>query len=270
VDRDGHTKPTIHIIIEEALASGIEEVAIVSAPEDVETYRRYFQAMPDDLRPRFAGKEWGLEISARLAEIGRRLTVLPQPSAEGYGHAVWCAREWVGDDPFLLLLGDHVYISCEERTAMRQVMDVAERHDRTVYAVQRTPERKLYRYGTLAARPLDAPGVYQVLAVREKPTVAEARASLRVPGLPDGEYLTFFGIQVLAPEVMECLDEMVRNNVRERGEFQFATAQAMLAERSPVLACEVDADVYDMGVPLGLVETQAALARHMEALSPGP
>jgi UTP--glucose-1-phosphate uridylyltransferase len=145
---------------------------------------------------------------------------------------------------------------------MRQVLDVAEAHDRSVYAVHRTPERELYRYGTLAAQPLETPGIYQVTAVREKPTVEEARRSLRVPGLPEGEYLTFFGIQALAPEVMHCLDEMVRSNTREHGEIQFATAQAMLAERAPVLACEINADLYDMGVPLGLIETQLALARH--------
>jgi len=262
VDRDGHTKPTIHIILEEALASGIEEVAVVSAPEDVEAYRAYFRAMPEEMRARFAGKEWGLEISERLAEIGRRLTVIPQPTAEGYGHAVWCAREWAGREPFLLLLGDHVYISREERPSMRQVMDVAERYDRTVYAVQRTPEREIYRYGVLTAEPLDAPGVYRVTGVREKPAVEEARATLRVPGVPEGEYLTFFGIQALGPEIMDCLDEIVREDVRERGELQFATAQAMLVGRAPVLACEVNATLHDTGVPRGLIETQLALARH--------
>lgn len=261
VDRDGYTKPTIHIIVQEALASGIEEVAIVSAPEDVETYRAYFQAMPAEMRARFQGKEWGLALSDRLAEIGQRLTVIPQPSAEGYGHAVWCARDWVGRDPFMLLLGDHIYISNEERPAARQVLDVAERYDRAIYAVGRSPERDLYRYGTLGARPTEEPGVYEVLTVREKPTVEEARAHLRVPGLPDGEYLTFFGIQTFPPEIMDCLDEIVREDRRERGEYQMATAQAMLAERAPVLACEVNASLHDMGVPMGYVETQAALAR---------
>lgn len=261
VDRDGHTKPTIHIIVEEALASGIEELAIVAAPEDVEAFLAYFRAMPDGMRPRFADKPWALEISDRLADMGRRLTVLSQPEAEGYGHAVWCAREWVGRDPFLLLLGDHVYISREDRPAIRQVMDVAERHGGSVYAVQRTPEERIHRYGTLAARSTETSGVYHVLDVHEKPGIEEARATLRTTGLPDGDYLTFFGIQVFTPEIMICLDEMVRGDMRERGEFQLATAQAMLARRTPVLACEVNADVYDMGIPSGLVETQAALHR---------
>ena len=260
VDRDGYTKPTLQIIIEEALASGIEELAVIASPEDVDVFRGYFQAMPDAMRPRFAGKEWGIRISDRLADIGRRLTVIPQPTAEGYGHAVWCAREWVGAEPFLLLLGDHIYISRDERPAMRQVLDVAEKHNHTVYAVERTPESEIYRYGTLAVEPLEETGSYRVTAVREKPTLEEARRYLRVPGFPDDEYLTFFGIQALAPEIFDCLDELVRTDTRQFGEIQFAAAQGMLAERAPVLACEINADLYDMGVPLGLAKTQLALA----------
>jgi UTP--glucose-1-phosphate uridylyltransferase len=260
VDRDGYTKPTLQIIVEEALASGIEELAVIASPEDVDVFRGYFQAMPDAMRPRFAGKEWGIQISDRLADIGRRLTVIPQPTAEGYGHAVWCARDWVGAEPFLLLLGDHIYISRDERPAMRQVLDVAEKHNHTVYAVERTPESEIYRYGTLAVEPLEDAGSYRVTAVREKPTLEEARRYLRVPGFPDDEYLTFFGIQALAPEIFDCLDELVQTDTRQFGEIQFAAAQGMLAGRAPVLACEINADLYDMGVPLGLVKTQLALA----------
>jgi UTP--glucose-1-phosphate uridylyltransferase len=259
VDRDGFTKPTLQIIIEEALASGIEEIAVIASPEDVDTFRAYFQAMPEDMRARFAGKEWGLEISDRLADIGRRLTVIPQPTAEGYGHAVWCAKDWVGNEPCLLLLGDHIYISRTEQPAIRQVLDVAESHGQTVYAVERSPEADLYRYGTLAARPMEAPGRYEVTRVIEKPSVEAARAHLRIPGFPEGEYMTFFGIQALTPQIFDCLDELVRTDTRERGEIQFATAQGMLAERAPVLACEINADLYDMGVPLGLLKTQIAL-----------
>ncbi|HEY3415176.1 MAG TPA: sugar phosphate nucleotidyltransferase [Armatimonadota bacterium] len=261
VDRDGITKPTLQIIIEEALASGIEEIGVVTSPEDEEAFRGFFQGMDENMRPRFATKPWGLTVSDRLADIGARLTTIVQPSPEGYGHAVWCARDWVCDDPFLLLLGDHVYVSREERPTMRQVLDMAERCDRPVFAVQRTPESRLRLYGTVGGDPIRGqPGAYNITSVVEKPTVDFARAHLRVPGLPEDQYLCFFGMHALPPEIFDCLDELVAADQRTRGEIQFAAAQAMFAERVPTIAIEVNGDRYDMGVPLGLIETQIALA----------
>lgn len=261
VDRDGFTKPTLQIIIEEAIASGIEEIGVVTAPEDEETFRQYFRAMNEEMKQRFASKPWGLEISDRLADIGRRLTTIPQPTQDGYGHAVWCAREWVGDDPFLLLLGDHVYISRESRTTMRQVLDIAERYDQAVFAVQRTPEARIHLYGTVGAEPMpDDPNVYQIRSMREKPSAVYARENLRAGGLDDDEYLCFFGMHALPPAIFECLDELVTNDIRDRGEIQFTSAQRLYAHKHPAIAYEVNGDRYDMGVPLGLVETQIALA----------
>lgn len=261
VDRDGITKPTLLIIIEEALESGIEEIGVVTAPEDEQAFRDFFQAMDDSMRRRFANKPWGLQVSDRLADIGARLTTIPQPTAEGYGHAVWCGRDWVGNDPFLLLLGDHVYVSREARPTMRQVLDVTEKYGRPVFAVQRTPESRLHLYGTVGAEPVSGePGVYSITGVKEKPTVAFARANLRVAGLPDDQYLCFFGMHALPASIFECLDELVAEDRRDGGEIQFATAQAMFAERTPTIAYEVNGDRYDMGVPLGLIETQIALA----------
>jgi UTP--glucose-1-phosphate uridylyltransferase len=261
VDRDGHTKPTIQIIIEEALESGIEEIGVVTAPEDEAVFRNYFRAMDADMRERFAAKPWGLEISDRLAGIGRRLSTIVQPTQEGYGHAVWCAKDWVGDDPFLLLLGDHVYISREARTTMRQVMDAAERFRQTVFAVQRTPESRVHLYGTVEAEQMpDDPNMYRILSMREKPSADYARRNLRAEGLDDDEFLCFFGMHALRPEIFECLDELVTNDIRDKGEIQFTSAQGMYARRYPAIAFEVNGDRYDMGVPLGLVETQIALS----------
>ena len=261
VDRDGITKPTLQIIIEEALDSGIEEIGVVTAPEDEQAFHDFFQAMDESMRRRFARKPWGLEVSDRLADIGARLTTIPQPTSEGYGHAVWCAKDWVGGDPFLLLLGDHVYVSREQRSSMRQVLDVAERYGRPVFAVQRTPESRLHLYGTIGAEPVcGEPGVYSITRVEEKPTVEWARAHLRVPGLPEDQYLCFFGMHALPASIFECLDELVAADRREGGEIQFSSAQAMFAKNGATLAFEVNGDRYDMGVALGLVETQIALS----------
>src|SRR6266851_2529908 len=89
VDRDGLTKPLIQIIAEEALDAGISEVCIVVSPGDEESFRQYFRALRKDLLPAFAGKEWALKESEKLARIEKALTFVIQPTPEGYGHAVY-------------------------------------------------------------------------------------------------------------------------------------------------------------------------------------
>ncbi len=115
VDRDGLTKPVLQIIAEEAIESGIEEVCVVSAPGDEAIYRQHFRSYAENLRSSFKGVEWAEEQARRLVDLEHRLRFAVQPEPDGYGHAVWCAREFVGGGPFLLLLGDHLYISKEDR-----------------------------------------------------------------------------------------------------------------------------------------------------------
>ncbi len=263
VDVDGLTKPTIQIIAEEALDAGIEELCIVTAPGDEEMYRRHFHGLTEDLLPAFKGKDWALQESERLARIERALHYTTQPTPEGYGHAVYCAREWVGDEPFLLLLGDHVYVSSDPhgRRCARQVVDTFEGAGQTVSAVKRTPERLLHLFGTVRGEPLAGQdGAYRVTAMAEKPTPERAAEELRTPGLRPGEYLCFFGMHVFTPAIFDCLGYNIAHDVREKGEFQLTSAQAMLAAREPYLAFETRGERYDMGVPFGLVETQLALA----------
>jgi UTP--glucose-1-phosphate uridylyltransferase len=263
VDVDGLTKPTIQIIAEEALDAGIEELCIVTAPGDEEMYRRHFHGLTEDLLPAFKGKDWALQESERLARIERALHYTTQSTPEGYGHAVYCAREWVGDEPFLLLLGDHVYVSSDPRgrRCARQVVDTFEAAGQTVSAVKRTPERLLHLFGTVRGEPLAGQdGAYRVTAMAEKPAPERAAENLRTPGLRPGEYLCFFGMHVFTPAIFDCLGYNIAHEVREKGEFQLTSAQAMLAEREPYLAFETRGERYDMGVPFGLVETQLALA----------
>src|SRR3978361_360667 len=111
VDRDGLTKPVIQIIGEEAIDSGIEEICIITTPGEEQAYRDYFRRLDADTMQAFRGKTWAILESEKLAAFGERLHFAEQSSPEGFGHAVYQAKEFVGDDPFLLLLGDHVYIS---------------------------------------------------------------------------------------------------------------------------------------------------------------
>src|SRR3954470_14869485 len=126
VDRDGITKPTLQIVAEEALESGIEEICIITGPGDEENYKKHFQGLSSDLLPAFKGKEWALAESRKLEHLNKILTYVTQPTPEGFGHAVYQARSFVGDEPFLLMLGDHIYGSRNEKRCARQLIDVFE------------------------------------------------------------------------------------------------------------------------------------------------
>jgi UTP--glucose-1-phosphate uridylyltransferase len=261
VDRDGLTKPVLQIIAEEAFESGVEEIGVVSAPGDEAVYRRHFRQYAETLRSAFKGVEWAEEQARRLAELEERLRFTVQPEPLGYGHAVWCARTFVGDEPFLLLLGDHLYISGEPRRCARQLLDLAGAESCAVSAVQATREHLIHHYGTLTGKRLpNRPDVYAIDEIIEKPNPTLAELRLQVPGLRAGHYLCFFGMHVLTPDVFNLLDDLVQRDVREGGQIQLTTALNALARREKYLALEARGTRHNLGVKFGVVEAQLALA----------
>jgi len=241
MDSDGKVKPLVQLLAEELLASGLEEICIVASTANAAPMRRHF-----------AGDE----------ALSPRVTVAVQESQDGFGHAVFQARDWAAGEPVLLTLGDHVYLSHTDIPCARQVLNAFAAQNASVTSVMRAPEASVIRYGILAGRPVPdtAPPVYEIAAMTEKPTVEFARAHLQTPGLPDGEYLAHFGIHAFTPAIFDCLAYLIDHNQRERGEFQLTSAQVLLQERERYLLCEVAGERLDMGNPEGLMETQLALA----------
>jgi UTP--glucose-1-phosphate uridylyltransferase len=263
VDRDGLTKPIIQIIGEEAIDSGIEELCIITQPGEESQYREYFKRLDDNMVKSFRGKDWAILESEKLAAFGERLHFAEQTSPEGFGHAVYQAKKFVGDDPFLLLLGDHVYISDIKERCARQLLSVHEQHDLDASTgVQPTVERLLHLFGTIKGEPVDAAhGVYRAKLIVEKPTVAFARENLVTPGLPAGNYLAHFGMWVFSPRIFDSLEYLIKNDLREKGEFQLTAAQEHLRQHTDKYwAVVTQGQRYDTGIPYGLMETQLALA----------
>jgi UTP--glucose-1-phosphate uridylyltransferase len=179
----------------------------------------------------------------------------------GYGHAVWCARSFVGGGPFLLLLGDHLYISNEERRCARQLLDLAADQGCAVSAVQATREHMIHQYGTLTGkRQPDRPDVYVIEEILEKPTLTQAELRLQVPGLRAGYYLCFFGMHVLTAPVFEWLDELVLAGKGDHGSIPLTPVLNTLAQRETYLALETRGSRHNLGLKYGVVEAQIGLA----------
>jgi UTP--glucose-1-phosphate uridylyltransferase len=232
VDHDGHPKFALQIIIEEAASAGAEEIAVIINPAD---------------QPAFC------------AATGRAVTFIPQTNPRGYGHALWCAREFAGNEPFLHLVSDHLYVSDLPKRCAQQLVEIAAADNCAVSAVQATRENMLPYYGTIGGRRVaQHKNLYEIENVLEKPTPTEAEQHLIVPGLRAGHYLCFFGMHVLTPAVLDILGESAAG----AGSIQLSPALAKLAARERYLALEVAGSRYNIGVKYGLLTAQLALALH--------
>jgi UTP-glucose-1-phosphate uridylyltransferase/mevalonate kinase len=258
VDRDGVAKPAILLIVEEALNAGIEEVVIVVQEQDLEAFHAFFNTQVSIENYNKLPRHFQ-EYARRILEIGRRVTFVTQTAQEGFGHAVYCARQALGDEPFLLMLGDHLYHSDGPASCARQLLEAFQRSGTSVVGLRRTAESQIANFGTATGVWLEPLRLLNVTEFAEKPTVEYARGNLRVPGLPDGEYLTFFGEYVIGPQIFGCLEEHIRNNVRERGEFQLTSALDRLRQEEGFHGLIIDGRRFDIGIPESYLGTLQAM-----------
>jgi UTP--glucose-1-phosphate uridylyltransferase len=176
----------------------------------------------------------------------------------GYGHAIYSAREFVGQEPFLHMVGDHLYVSGAQR-GVRRLMELAEAESCSASGVQPTRESLLPQFGAVAGRRVSGrQGVYRVEAVLEKPTPTEAEQYLMVPGIRAGYYLCFFGIHVFTPTLMELLGRMLADEPTRK--ITLSAALAELARQEQYLALEDTGRRYDLGARYGVLTAQLALA----------
>lgn len=254
IDRDGIAKPAILLIVEEALNAGMEQVIIVVQEEDLPDFEAFFNQQVSIENFNKLPRHFQ-DYSQRLLEMGGKVSFAVQPMQEGLGHAVFCARELVGGEPFLLMLGDHIYRSEGERSCAQQLVDAFNQHGKSVVGVRQTPENLLANFGTVTGAWMEDEHLLNITEFAEKPTVEYARANLQMPSLPPGEYLTLFGQYIIKPQVFDYLEEHIQNNVRERGEFQLTSALDRLRQEDGFLGLVIDGKRYDIGLPDYYLET---------------
>jgi UTP-glucose-1-phosphate uridylyltransferase/mevalonate kinase len=248
IDRSGRAKPVILAIVEEAIGAGIEQVGIVVHRRDRELFEDFFHVPP------FAQNYNKLSLEDQrycdyLMEVGRRVSFIEQEAPEGFGHAVYCAREWVGGEPFLLLLGDTLYESDTDISCTAQLLESYDRHAGNMLGLKRIPTDELGRYGCVSGRWEVENEVLSVTEVREKPDPGYAREHLAVENIPEGQYLALSGQYILSPRIFELLEQSIRDNLRAGGEFQLTPCLDELRREEGFLGYLLQGGSYDMGVP---------------------
>ena len=244
-------KPVIQYVVEEAVAAGLRHVTLVTAgpKRAVEDHFDRSQELEQLLEATNKSAELGeIRGVAQLAEMA----FVRQQERRGIAHAVLMARRVVGDEPFALFFPDDIIVTAVP--AMRQLIDVHEKHGGSVIAVQRLPREEVVHYGVIAAEPL-GDGVHRVRAIVEKPSLEEAPSDLATVGR-----------YVLTADVWPLLE---RTPPGANGEMQLTDTLAMLLEAGqPLFACEFEGERFDTGRPLGLLEASLALALRREDTGP--
>ena len=235
VDQNGTPRTALQLILDEAILAGIREICVVICPGDAPSYRQ------------------------AAGEHANHLTFVEQDQPRGYGDALFRASAFVGDERFLHLVGDHLYISGSEEGCAKQLVAIADSEDCAVSAVQATREHQLSMFGAIGGRRIpNKSGLYDVTKVIEKPTPTQAEQELIVAGLRSSHYLCLFGLHVLTPTVMELLKADVEDKSQQN--IQLSPALAELARRETYLAAEIEGNRYNIGVKYGLLMSQLALA----------
>ncbi|WP_379970503.1 UTP--glucose-1-phosphate uridylyltransferase GalU [Ectobacillus sp. sgz5001026] len=240
-------KPTIEYIVEEAIDSGIEDIIIVTGKGKRAIEDHFDHAFDLEQNLMAKGKFDLLEKVQKSSEIN--IHYIRQKEPNGLGHAIWCAKHFIGDEPFAVLLGDDIVQA--KTPCLRQLMDEYEKTYSSVIGVMHVEDNQTHRYGIID--PIEQIGRrYQVRKFVEKPAPGTAPSNLAI-----------IGRYVLTPEIFMFLD---KQQIGAGGEIQLTDAIESLNGIQRVFAYEFEGDRYDVGEKLGFVETTIQFALQNEEL----
>ncbi|AZS17523.1 UTP--glucose-1-phosphate uridylyltransferase GalU [Paenibacillus lutimineralis] len=230
-------KPTIQYIVEEAVASGIEDIIIVTGKgkRAIEDHFDNSFELEHNLSEK---KKWDLLEEVRKSSEMADIHYIRQKEPKGLGHAIWCARKFIGDEPFAVLLGDDIVES--EVPCLKQMIDVFDYERASVVGVQPVPWEEVSRYGVVDASELRE-RVYLAKQLVEKPPADKAPSNLAI-----------MGRYILTPKIFEILGEQ---QVGVNGEIQLTDAISRLGGFERIVAYNFEGTRHDVGEKLGFIKT---------------
>ncbi|MEK5266666.1 UTP--glucose-1-phosphate uridylyltransferase GalU [Weizmannia sp. FSL W8-0401] len=242
-------KPTIQYIVEEAVESGIEDIIIVTGKGKRAIEDHFDNAW--ELEQNLAEKgKFDLLDKVRYSSNLANIHYIRQKEPLGLGHAVWCARNFIGDEPFAVLLGDDIVQN--DPPCLKQLIDEYEKTHSSVIGVQEVPEEETHRYGIIAPASQNGRS-YQVEKFVEKPEQGTAPSNLAI-----------IGRYVLTPEIFMFLDKQEKG---AGGEIQLTDAIQQLNQIQRVFAYQFEGKRFDVGEKLGFIQSQIEMALQDETIN---
>ena len=244
-------RPIIQYAVEEAAASGVRRVVLVTNPGNSLSVSHFAPAPALEAELQQRGKTEILAMVRSLARMAE-VSAIPQDAPRGLGHAVLCGRGAVGDAPFAVLLPDDVIDA--DPPALAQMLEVFHETGGPVLLVERVPHATVQQYGIIAATPVRN-GVWRVTDLVEKPAPEHAPSNLGI-----------IGRYVLTPDLF---DELAATSPGAGGEIQLTDGLRRLAGKRPIYACELFGRRHDAGNPLGYLKAALYFALRRRDLAPG-
>jgi UTP--glucose-1-phosphate uridylyltransferase len=243
-------KPLIQYVVEEAVASGVESVIIVTGRGKAAIEDHFDISFELEKLLEERGKQAELKAMRTISELAR-VSYVRQQEALGLGHAVLQARDLVGDEPFAVMLSDDIIDS--ETPALRQLLDVYEKYDAPVVAVFEVAGEAISRFGVVDGEEIEA-GVYKIKDMVEKPAFADAPSNLAI-----------IGRYVLTPDIFAEIEKTTPGAI---GEIQITDAMRSLMKQRPFYAVRFEGKRYDAGDKLGFLIATVEFALKHEDLAP--
>lgn len=235
-------KPTIQYIIEEAVDSGIEEILIITGRNKEYIENHFDKSIELEMQLERSGKLKELDIVRKISSMAD-IHYIRQKEPKGLGDAVSCAKFFVGNEPFAVMLGDDVIDS--EVPCLKQLMNCFNEYKTSILGVQKVNENDVMKYGIIKGLYIKE-NLYKVKVLIEKPTIDEALSNIAI-----------LGRYIITPQIFEVL-----NNVKpgKNGEIQLTDALQQLISIEAMYACEFVGNRYDVGDNLGLLQANIEFA----------
>lgn len=241
-------KPTIQYIVEEAVKSGITDILIITGRNKRAIEDHFDRSIELEIELESKGK---LDVLQEVRAISEMVNIqyVRQHMPKGLGHAILCAKSFVGNEPFAVLLGDDIVDS--EKPCLAQLMEVYDKYSSSVLGVQKVDESQVNKYGIVDGRHIED-RIYQVKNLVEKPPVDKAPSNIAI-----------LGRYIISPAIFEILKN---TQPGAGGEIQLTDALRELASKEQVLAYEFEGRRYDVGDKLGFLEATVEFAFKKEEL----
>lgn len=235
-------KPTIQYIIEEAVASGIEEILVITGRNKRAIEDHFDKSVELENELEHKGKEQLLKV---VREISNMVNIyyIRQKEPKGLGHAIGCAKTFVGDEPFAVMLGDDVVDS--KKPCLKQLMDCYDEYKTTILGVQKVPHNEVSKYGIINGMHIED-GVYKVKDMVEKPKVEESPSDVAI-----------LGRYIITPQIFNILEH---TKPGKGGEIQLTDALKTLMQQEAMYAYAFEGRRYDVGDKLGFLEATVEFA----------
>lgn len=249
VDKDGLTKPGILVLLEELDNAEIEQICLILNREEEQYYKDYFftplsenhyKKLPTHMQ----------EYEKKIERIAKKLKFVYQEEQKGFGHAVYQAKQFAGNDPTLLLLGDTIYSSNTGEPCTKQLIDAYEKYGQAMIALQKVSLETVGNYGIFAGTwENNEQDIMKINRIEEKPSIEIAKDYLAVADNKKSEnYFAAFGAYVITKEVFSRLDEMIHLNVvNAKGEVELTDALKYVSEHEGMMGFVPDGESFDLG-----------------------